>query len=73
MSIKELSKTSMQSILGVIVVLGGFLTLVFETPAADVKIAIVGMMSMVLGYYFGSSKSSNAKDETIASQLTEKN
>lgn len=57
-------------ILALIVVLGGGCLLVF-TKETDLRIAIVGMMTMVLGYYFGKTSSEWRKDSTI-SRLTDK-
>ena len=56
MSLKEaISKTNIQGILAIIVICSGFYIL-NTTKEADMKIAIVGLMGTVLGYYFGSSK-----------------
>lgn len=56
MSLKEaISKTNIQGILAVIVICAGFHILT-ETKESDIKIAVVGLMGTVLGYYFGSSK-----------------
>ncbi len=57
-------------ILALIVVLGGG-GLLFNTDRADLSIAIVGMMTMVLGYYFGKSSNDWRKDSTI-NKLTDK-
>jgi len=51
-------------ILALIVVLGGG-TILVTTGEADVRTATVGLMTLVLGFYFGSSSSSRRKDETI--------
>ena len=56
MSLKEaITKTNIQGILAVIVICSGF-HILNTTHDADIKIAIVGLMGTVLGYYFGSSK-----------------
>jgi hypothetical protein len=44
----------------------GFVLLAF-TREPDVRTAVVGLMTLVLGFYFGSSSSNRAKDETIRS------
>lgn len=53
------------AILALIVVLGGG-SIVVWSPAPDVRTAAVGIITMVLGFYFGSTKNSRTKDETIA-------
>lgn len=64
---KELfGKTNIQGVLALIIIVGGFYILAFRTSTSDVKIATVGLMSSVIGYYFGSSRSTAKKDETIA-------
>lgn len=52
---EAISKTNIQGILAVIVICSGF-HILNTTKEADIKIAIVGLMGTVLGYYFGSSK-----------------
>lgn len=54
------------AILALIVVGVGFVLLAFTT-AADVRTAVVGLMTLVLGFYFGSSSTSKVKDDTIRS------
>ncbi|CAB4139689.1 hypothetical protein UFOVP352_21 [uncultured Caudovirales phage] len=52
------------AILSLLVVsVGFFLMAITEQP--DVRTAVVGLMTLVLGFYFGSSSSSKTKDETI--------
>lgn len=53
------------AVLALLVVLGGG-TLLATTKDADVRTAVVGLITLVLGFYFGSSVRSGAKDETIA-------
>jgi len=48
--------------LAVITIVGGF-AMIYLKP--DCKTEIIVLMTMVLQFYFGSSKSSQAKDETI--------
>ncbi len=57
-------------ILALTVILGGGALLVY-TKETELRMAIVGMMTMVLGYYFGKSSSEWRKDSTI-SRLTDK-
>lgn len=52
------------AILALIVVIVGF-TLLGLTKDADVRTAVVGLMTLVLGFYFGSSATNKAKDDTI--------
>jgi len=52
------------AILSLIVVVAGFILLAF-TKEADVRTAVVGLMTLVLGFYFGSSSTSKLKDDTI--------
>jgi len=53
------------AVLALLVVLGGG-ALLATTKDADVRTAVVGLMTLVLGFYFGSSVRSQAKDDTIA-------
>lgn len=39
---------------------------------SDIKIALIGVTTLILGYYFGSSKSSKDKDDSIK-ELAAKN
>lgn len=57
-------------ILALLVVFGGGVILC-TTTQADVRTAVVGLVTLVLGFFFGSSSNSKRKDETIAA-LTEK-
>lgn len=52
------------AILSLSVVTCGFLLLA-TTQEPDVRTAVVGLMTLVLGFYFGSSSSSRLKDDTI--------
>ena len=51
-------------ILALTIVLGGLATLYFHEDT-EVRMAAVSMITMVLGYYFGSNSSSWKKDSTI--------
>jgi len=65
-------KVNIQGLIAIIVVVGGLYILAFNNSTNDIKIAVVGLMVSVLNYYFGSSKSTAKKDETIAEQLNQK-
>ncbi len=52
------------AILSLLVVSVGFFLMAI-TKQPDVRTAVVGLMTLVLGFYFGSSSSSKTKDETI--------
>lgn len=54
------------AILALVVIIVGFL-LLGTTKDADVRTAVVGLMTLVLGFYFGSTSSSRAKDDIIRS------
>lgn len=54
------------AILALVVIVVGFL-LLGTTKDADVRTAVVGLMTLVLGFYFGSTSSSRAKDDIIKS------
>ena len=70
--LSNLQNASMQSVLAVIVILGGYLFLAFIPTTDVIKTTITNMMILVLGFYFGSSATGIKKDETIAGQLAEK-
>jgi hypothetical protein len=52
------------AILALIVIVVGFI-LLGVTRDADVRTAVVGLMTLVLGFYFGSTSTSRSKDDTI--------
>lgn len=56
------------ALLALAVVSVGFF-LLGTTTEADVRTAVVGLMTLVLGFYFGSTSASRVKDDTI-NQLT---
>lgn len=64
-SASTLSK-NIPAILALIVIVAGFILLAM-TKEADVRTAVVGLMTLVLGFYFGSSSTSKLKDDTIQS------
>ncbi len=59
-------ETSTQTLIALIVVLGGMLFLAFIETSEVIKTTVGNMMLVVIGYYFGSSRSTAKKDETIA-------
>jgi hypothetical protein len=63
-------KDGVAPLLAVLVILGGFVLICIKP---DTKTEIVVLMTMVLQYYFGSSKSSAAKDETIKAAFKQEN
>lgn len=67
MSLKEfVNAFSVQSIIAIAIVLGGLLMLSFLELKESVEVSIVNLMIMVVGYFFGSSRSTATKDKTIA-------
>jgi hypothetical protein len=52
-------------VLALVVVIGGGVGIVYHADS-EVRMALVGIVTMVLGYYFGTSSSSRGKDATIA-------
>lgn len=62
-SASTLSK-NIPAVLALIVIVAGFVLLAV-TKEADVRTAVVGLMTLVLGFYFGSSSTSKLKDDTI--------
>ncbi len=49
-------KANIQGIIALIIISVGLYILGFHNASNDVRIAIVGLMGSVIGYYFGSSK-----------------
>ena len=73
MSIKEtFLKTNIQGIIALIVVIGGYWTIWYSNVNQTDKNQIYMLMVMVLSFYFGSSRSTTKKDETIANELEKK-
>lgn len=66
-------KANIQAIIALIIVIGGLLFLAFVPSSEVIKTTVSNMMIMVLGYYFGSSRSTARKDEIIANQLNYEN
>lgn len=52
------------ALIACVVIVGGGVLLA-TTTEADVRTAVVGLMTLVLGFYFGSTSSSRAKDDAI--------
>ena len=65
-------KANIQSLIALIIISGGLYGLLFNSSGTDIKIAIVGLMTMVLQYYFGNSKGSSDKDKTISNMTEQK-
>jgi hypothetical protein len=59
------------ALLALMVIVAGFALLAL-TKEPDVRTAVVGLMTLVLGFYFGSSSTSKIKDDTIRSLSGEK-
>lgn len=71
MSYKEaFFKANIQGIIALIVVIGGYGTILFGDVTQTDKNQIYMLMVMVLSFYFGNSKGSADKDKTI-SNMTE--
>lgn len=62
-------KEGVAPFLAILVVVGGFAT-IWYVPTAKTEMCV--MMTLVLSFFFGSSKSSQTKDEVIGSQLAAK-
>jgi predicted histidine transporter YuiF (NhaC family) len=61
----KLENFNIKSIIAIIVIVFGMSAIVFVHIEDMALGAIIGFISMVLGYFFGSSKQSEAKDKTI--------
>lgn len=51
-----IQKTNIQGIIALIIIAVGLYILGWSKTTNDVRIAVVGLMGSVIGYYFGSSK-----------------
>lgn len=51
-----IQKANIQGIIALIIIGAGLYILGWNGADNDVKIAVVGLMSSVIGYYFGSAK-----------------
>lgn len=66
MSLREFfSKSEVQAFLALFVVVGGFAFLAFVPATEGTQATIGNFIMLVLGYYFGSSRSSARKDEIM--------
>lgn len=63
---KLLNNLKIQNVIAVIVILGGYIIISFVEVSESESQQINNLMLIVVGYLFGSSKSSNVKDETIS-------
>jgi hypothetical protein len=63
-----ISKTNIQGIIALIIIIGGLYILAFNRSSTDIKIAVVGLMGNVMGYYFGTSQGSAKKTELIGNR-----
>lgn len=73
MSYKEaFFKANIQGIIALIVVIGGYGTILFGDVTQTDKNQIYMLMVMVLGFYFGNSKGSSEKDKTISDAINQK-
>ena len=59
-------KTNIQGLIALIIIIGGLLFLAFVDAQLVIKTTVSNLMLVVTGYYFGSSRSTAKKDETIA-------
>ena len=59
------AKANIQGILAVTIIGVGFIGLYFFDLKETISVSVVNLMIMVVGYYFGSSRSSKLKDERI--------
>ena len=64
MSTRELmGKSNVQVILALLVVIWCLYALTFIELDSDIRIVFAGYIGLVLGFYYGSSRSSQLKDE----------
>lgn len=59
------------AVLGLAVIVGGGVIL-YTTTEPDVRTAVVGLMTLVLGFYFGTSAGSRSKDDLVRTALESK-
>jgi hypothetical protein len=59
-----MAKNAIYIIAFVVIFGGGWM--VYTSQEADVRMAVVSCITLVLGWFFGSSKNNGSKDETIA-------
>lgn len=63
---KFFTNIKIQSVIALIIIAGGYSIITFTKVNDSDRIGIFNLMCMVAGYFFGSSKSSTVKDETIS-------
>jgi hypothetical protein len=56
-----IQKTNIQGIIALIIISVGLYILGWNAAENDVKIAVVGLMGSVIGYYFGNSKKATSE------------
>ncbi len=61
-----LKVVTVQAVIAISIVIGGLLMLAFLDLKESVEVSLVNLMIMVASYFFGSSRSTAKKDETIA-------
>lgn len=67
MSIKDkFIDISTQTIIALFIMIAGFSFLFFRLGNPATESSVTNMMLLVIGFYFGSSRSTTKKDETIA-------
>lgn len=57
-----IQKANIQGIIALIIIAVGLYILGWNGADNDVKIAVVGLMSSVIGYYFGSAKKNTTNE-----------
>jgi hypothetical protein len=55
-----IQKANIQGVIALIIISVGLYILGWNGAENDVKIAVVGLMGSVIGYYFGNSKKNNS-------------
>jgi hypothetical protein len=55
-----IQKANIQGIIALLIISVGLYILGWSNPTNDVKIAVVGLMGSIIGYYFGSTKKNNS-------------
>jgi len=74
MSIKDaFLKTNIQGIIALVIIVGGLCFLSFAKSTEAIQVSISNFIMVVLGYYFGSSRSGVEKDKTISEFLDKQN
>lgn len=58
-------KANIQSIIALIIVIGGLMLIAFVQLSESIQVTISNFIMLVLGFYFGSSRSGAEKDKTI--------